>query len=285
MATIGFVVHPERPLGRELVVEACAWLRSEGHEVRMPASDAPSFPDLAVVVVADDLFADGLDFVVSIGGDGTMLRTARLVADKGTPILGINVGHLGYLTQVKPGEWRDALARVIEGAYRVEERMTLDVSMVGADGLCSAALTALNDAVVEKHEAGHTIRVAVSISGQRAISYAADALIVSTPTGSTAYNLSAGGPVVSPGLQALMVTPVAAHSLFGRALVVASHEVVRVEVLEGSAVLGVDGRHIGQLMAGDVVECRAGDTPARLITFAERDFWRVVTARFGLDPQ
>jgi NAD+ kinase len=285
MATVGFVVHPERRLGRQLADQACAWLRGEGHVVRIPASDVESFPDWAALATPDDAFADGLDFVVSIGGDGTMLRTASLVGGTGTPILGVNVGHLGYLTQVKPDDWREALRRVLDGDYRVEERMTLDVRQVGGDGACSVARTALNDAVVEKHAAGHTIRVAVSISGQRAISYAADALIVSTPTGSTAYNLSAGGPVVSPGLQALIVTPVAAHSLFGRPLVVASHDVVRVEVLAGSAVLGVDGRHCGQLVAGDVVECRAGDSPARLITFTDRDFWRVVTVRFGLDPR
>lgn len=285
MAVIGLVVHPERPLGRELAVVAASWLRSEGHDVRIPESDASALPDLAALAADEAEFADGLDFVVSIGGDGTMLRTARLVGHKQTPILGINVGHLGYLTQVKPDEWREALVRVLDGAFRVEERMTLDVSQVGSDGMCSLARTALNDAVVEKHEAGHTIRVAVSISGQRAISYAADALIVSTPTGSTAYNLSAGGPVVSPGLEAVIVTPVAAHSLFGRALVVAGHEVVRVEVLAGTAILGVDGRHCGALVEGDVVECRASASPARLITFTERDFWRVITARFGLDPQ
>jgi len=173
----------------------------------------------------------------------------------------------------------------LAGAYGVEERMTLDVTLGGADGCSPLARTALNDAVVEKREAGHTVRVAVSISGQRAISYAADALIVATPTGSTAYNLSAGGPVVSPGLEAVIVTPVAAHSLFGRPLVVAGHELVRVEMIEGSAVVGVDGRHCGVLAGGDVVECRASEVPARLITFAERDFWRVITAKFGLEQR
>jgi NAD+ kinase len=278
MARVGIVVHPERTRGRELAVAAASWLQGQGHEVRVPASDAAALTELASLGVPDDDLADGLDFIVSIGGDGTMLRTARLVSGKGTPILGINVGHLGYLTQVQPGEWQPALERVLDGAYRVEERMTLEVTAPSVTG------TAVNDAVIEKHAAGHTIRVAVSISGQRAISYAADALIVATPTGSTAYNLSAGGPVVSPGLEAVIVTPVAAHSLFGRPLVVAGHEVVRVEVLSGAAVLGVDGRLWCSLAEGAVIECRASPTPVRLVTFADRDFWRVITAKFGLDP-
>jgi len=137
--------------------------------------------------------------------------------------------------------------------------------------------------VIEKSAAGHTVRVAVAISGQHAISYAADALIVSTPTGSTAYNLSAGGPIVSPDLRALVVTPVAAHSLFGRPLVVGPGEVVRVAVEEGEAVLGVDGVHRAHLADSDVVECRESATPARLVTFGGRDFWEVLTAKFGLD--
>ncbi|HEY2428731.1 MAG TPA: NAD(+)/NADH kinase [Acidimicrobiales bacterium] len=282
MAVMGLVVHPERPLGRRLGLEIAAWLQAEGHEVRIPASDREVLPALAAFAVADDRLGEDVQFVVSIGGDGTMLRAVRLVSRAGTPVLGVNVGHLGYLTEVRPDNWRPALVRVLAGDYLVQERMTLDVGLVGADGPSTVARTSLNDAVVEKLEAGHTIRVAVAISGQPAISYAADALIVCTPTGSTAYNLSAGGPVVSPRLEALTVTPVAAHSLFGRALVVARDEIVRVEVLGGSAVLGVDGQHCGHLAEGDVVECRASTQPARLITFGEQDFWRVITAKFGL---
>ena len=281
-SAVGIVVHPDRPRGRRIAADAVTWLQSEGHEVRIPASDRDALPEFGALAVEDGDFAEGLSFVVSVGGDGTMLRTVRLVSRASTPVLGINVGHLGYLTLVKPDSWQQALIRVIAGDYQVEERMTLDVGLIGADGPSMVARTALNDAVVEKLEAGHTIRVGVSISGQPAVSYAADAVIACTPTGSTAYNLSAGGPVVSPRLAAMIVTPVAAHSLFGRALVVAPDEIVRVEVLGGAAVLGVDGQKCGHLATGDVVECRASSQAARLITFGERDFWRVITAKFGL---
>jgi len=279
-STVGLVTHHERAPAIALAREVAGWLRSEGHDVRVPASDAPTVGDSGV---ADDRFADGLDVAVSIGGDGTMLRTVGLVARAGVPVLGINRGHLGYLTNVEAEHWRTALAHVLAGDFRTEERMTLDVTVCGAEAPGSSPLIALNDAVVEKSEAGHTVRVAVAISGQHAISYAADALIVSTPTGSTAYNLSAGGPVVSPNLRALVVTPVAAHSLFGRPLVVGPGEVVRVAVEGGDAVLGVDGVHCARLTSGDVVECRESATPARLVTLGGRDFWEVVTAKFGLD--
>lgn len=282
MAPVGLVVHHQSALASSLALQTGAWLEANGHEVRVPAGDADALPGLGMWAVDDDAFAPGLAVVVSVGGDGTMLRTVRLVSQAAIPILGVNMGHLGYLTQVEPGGWREALLRVFAGDHDVEERMTLDVGVGGCDGRAPGARTALNDAVVEKIEAGHTVRVGVTISGQPAVTYAADALIVATPTGSTAYNLSAGGPVVSPRMEAMLVTPVAAHSLFGRALVVASDEVVRVEVLAGSAVLGVDGQHCGRLAEGDIVECRAGAFPARLITFGERDFWRVVVGKFGL---
>ena len=281
---VGLVVHHDRPLATNLAADLTRWLGDHGHEVRVPASDAPTTTRSPARPVPDDQFASGLDLAVSVGGDGTMLRTVGLVTRCGVPILGVNMGHLGYLTAVEPAHWQEALTRVLAGDHGIEERMTLDVHLLGLSNPMLSRI-ALNDAVVEKHAAGHTVRVAVTVSGQRAISYAADGLILSTPTGSTAYNLSAGGPVLSPHLQALVVTPVAAHSLFGRPLVVGPEEVVRVEVEAGTAVLGVDGVHHGVLTAGDVVECRVSDHPARLVTFGERDFWRVITAKFGLDPR
>jgi len=275
---VGLVVHPGQTLATALAAEIGEWLRANGHEVRLPTGDEGSGE-------ADGEFADGLAFVVSVGGDGTMLRAVGLVTRAGVPVLGINMGHLGYLTVVEPAQWRPALEQVLAGDYGIEERMTLDVVVHPAEGPPTPPRLALNDAVVEKQESGHTVRVAVAVSGRHAIGYAADALIVSTPTGSTAYNLSAGGPVVSPDLSALVVTPVAAHSLFGRPLVVGPREIVRVSVEEGRAVLGVDGVHCGRLSTGDVVECRSGTHPARLVTVGERDFWRVVTSKFGLDPR
>ena len=262
-------------MAAELAAAAAAWLDEEGHNVRVVVADAEAIPALARFAV-DGL--DGLDVAVSIGGDGTMLRAVRLVCRDGTPVLGINVGHLGYLTQVEPGDLIPALKRVLAGDFEVEERLTLDVFRTPGE----EPVLALNDAVVEKLEAGHTVRVAVTVSNRPAISYAADAVIVSTPTGSTAYNLSAGGPIMSPRVRAMVVTPVAAHSLLGRSVVVAADEVVKVEVIDGTAVLGVDGQAQGHLEAGDSIECRVADHPARLVMFGEPEFWSVLKAKFGL---
>ena len=283
MSLVALVVHHERPVARDLAVAVAEWLVAGDHQVRVPASDAEAIGRLERWSTPDADLASGLDVAVSIGGDGTMLRAVRLVCEKGTPVLGINVGHLGYLTEVEPAAWKQAMVRVLAGDHLVEERMTLCVEVVHAGGELSPVHTALNDAVVEKLEAGHTVRVSVNISGRPAISYATDALIVATPTGSTAYNLSAGGPLVSPRLEALVVTPVAPHSLFGRALVVAPDEIVDVEIVAGRSVIGVDGRHLGFLEPGDVVRCKAGPHPARLVTFAEREFWRILKTKFGLN--
>ncbi len=285
MAAIGLVVHHGRALAGRLAVEVGAWLEGQGHEVRVPVTDALAVGELARWSSPDPTFPTGLTLAVSIGGDGTMLRTVRLVHGTATPVLGVNVGHLGYLTEVEPSAWREALVRVLLGDYKVEERMMLDISLLTANDAAPVSCTALNDAVVEKLEAGHTVRVGVTISGMTAVSYVADALIVATPTGSTAYNLSAGGPLVSPRLEALVITPVAPHSLFGRAMIVARDEVVRVEVLAGAAIVGVDGQRLGALGVGDVVECRAGASTARLISFGERDFWRITKTKFGLNGQ
>ena len=284
MTTVGLVVHQGRSLAGEIAADMAAWLVAAGHQVRVPAGDASRITALAPWSTAEDALAADLDLAVSIGGDGTMLRAVRLVSQAGTPVLGVNVGHLGYLTEVEPAGWRDALVRVLAGDHLVEERMTLCVEVM-REGEPSVIHTALNDAVVEKLEAGHTVRVGVNISARPAISYATDALIVATPTGSTAYNLSAGGPLVSPRLEALIVTPVAPHSLFGRALVVAPDEIVDVTILHGRAVLGVDGRHLGPLGVDDVVRCKAAPEPARLVTFGEREFWRILKTKFGLNGQ
>ncbi len=275
MSTVALVVHRDRPLAAAVAKEAAAWLESEGHSVVVTRDDAEALPDLAQWAVDDFPL---LTLAVSVGGDGTILRAVRLVSPSGTPVLGVNVGHLGYLSQVEPTDMIPALERVLAGDFGVEERLALEVRR---DGIPDP-IPALNDAVVEKLEAGHTVRVAVTVSSRSAISYAADALIVASPTGSTAYNLSAGGPLVSPRVRAMVVTPVAAHSLIGRSVVVAGDEVVRVEVLAGTAVLGVDGQAYGHLAEGDGIECRIAEQPARLVTFGATDFWAVLKAKFGL---
>ncbi|HUY63102.1 MAG TPA: NAD(+)/NADH kinase [Acidimicrobiales bacterium] len=274
VAVVAFVVHPERPAASAAADEAAVWLTAQGHSAVM-------VPDGAVGEL--DPLGAPIDLAVSLGGDGTMLRTVALASGGGVPVLGVNLGRLGYLTEVEPSGLRQALTRFLAGDYLVEQRMTLEVAIDRGDGAPPAVFPALNEAVVEKTVPGHTVRVAASIAGRPFVTYAADGLLVSTPTGSTAYNLSARGPILSPRLRAMVVTPISPHMLFDRPLVLEPEQWLRLEVLAPRpAVLVVDGQNVGQLEPGEAMSCREGPAPARLVTFAERDFHAILRARFGL---
>jgi NAD+ kinase len=284
MANVAFVTHPERPEAVALAGRVGTWLREQGHQARVAEGHAH---DLVPGNGGDDI-----DLAVSFGGDGTMLRAVELASPAGVPVLGVNLGHLGYLTEVEPAGLQHALERFLAGDYGVEERMTLQVTVQCAppadaeDQEVSAprSLLALNEMVVEKPvPPGHSIRLAASIADRPFITYAADGILVATPTGSTAYNLSARGPIVSPHLRALIVTPVSPHMLFDRPLVLGPSEAFRLELLDGGpAVLVVDGSCVENLGAGDAVVCRAGHHPARLVTFGRRDFHAILKGKFNL---
>jgi NAD+ kinase len=204
------------------------------------------------------------------------------------PVIGVNLGWLGYLTEVEPHGLVDALERFFagadEGRWTIDERMMLAVTLRRA-GTTTVEhhWTALNEGVVERSEAGHTIRFLVHIDGEVFTSYAADGLIVATPTGSTAYSLSAHGPVVSPRHRALLVTPVAAHMLFDRSLVLDPDESVEIEVLGSRpATLSIDGQAVASLEVGDVIAVGPADDPARFVRFSDRRFHQILKAKFGL---
>ncbi|MBV8982111.1 MAG: NAD(+)/NADH kinase, partial [Acidimicrobiia bacterium] len=198
MAVVALVVHRLRHEALQTAQEAAAWLRQQGHEVRMAPEEADEL-DLRDCACDPEKLATGLDLAVSLGGDGTMLRTVELVAREGVPVLGVNAGHLGYLTELEPAQLLVALDRFLGGNYDIEERMMLAVTVHAPSGAIAAEpLLALNEASIEKHGPGHTIHAAVSINDTFFTSYAADGLIVATPTGSTAYAFSVRGPIVSP---------------------------------------------------------------------------------------
>jgi NAD+ kinase len=283
MAIIGFVTHETREEAKILAEDTALWLEASGHEVRLLAPPGVS----SRWGCSPSPLANGIDLAVSLGGDGTMLRTVDLVCGTGVPVLGVNVGHLGYLTEVDPDGLRNALKRFFAGDYRIEERMTLYIEVMAASPDIGAVVyRALNDVVLQRTTSGHTIRLAVTLGGEPFLTYAADSMIVASPTGSTAYNLSARGPIVSPRARLIVVTPVAAHMLFDRALVLAATEVVGMELIEGrQAELVVDGQSRGVLSSGDLVLSRAGDYDARLVTFGERDFHHILKQKFGLSDR
>jgi len=277
----GLVPHRERPLAHELATRAAKWLDDRGVAVRVPAADAGPC-GLERLACPEAEFAQGLDVAVSLGGDGTMLRTVDIVYEAGVPVLGVNVGDMGYLTEVEPGALDRALERLLAGDFEVAERMVLQVDVVST-GPANGRWWALNEAVLEKAQSGRVTRLDVRINGAFFTTYAADGVIVATPTGSTAYSFSARGPIVSPRVRCLVLTPVSPHMLFDRSLVLDGEEELSFVVVdERTVVLTLDGRELGLVETGATITCTSGPRPARIVTFGPRDFHQILKAKFGL---
>jgi NAD+ kinase len=280
VATVLLVVNESRPRAVELARSGVRWLSERGHQARLPKRDAEAVGLAELGADGDDLVAD-VDLVLALGGDGTILRGVDLVARHGTPVLGVNLGRLGYLTDVEGPAVSTVLERFLAGDYELDERTMLELTVESEDA--APVHLGLNEAVLEKTSPGHTVHLSVGIGGRSFISYVADGLIVATPTGSTAYSFSAGGPIVSPRQEALLLTPVAAHTPFARTIVLHRDEPVRVEVLDHrGARLTIDGRELGRLRRGDAVTAGVAPVPARFVIFEPRDFYGVLKAKFGL---
>jgi NAD+ kinase len=278
---VGLVPHRDRPVAHELARNAAEWLQARGLSVRVPV-DMAEPAGLASLGVPTDEFARGLDLAISLGGDGTMLRTVDLVYECGAAVLGVNVGQLGYLTEVEPDGLDRALEHLLAGDYAVDERMVLEVT-VSSRGPADGRWWALNEAVLDKGRSSRLVRLAVAINGTFFTRYAADGVIVATPTGSTAYSFSARGPIVSPRHRCVVLTPVSPHMLFDRSLVLDADEELRFTVDEPRGVLlTLDGVELGVVDLGDTVTCTGGPKPARIVTFGTRDFHQLLKAKFGL---
>lgn len=216
------------------------------------------------------------DCLLSLGGDGTLLRAARLVADKGTPILGVNLGHLGFLTEIELNELFPSVERLLAGDFSIEERMMLQSHLWRGERKTS--FIALNDVVITKGAFSRMLKLEVYVGTDYLDTYTADGLIVSSPTGSTAYSLSAGGPLVSPELEVMILTPICPHTLYARPLVVPGDQEIHVKVYTAGAevMLTVDGQQGMQLNHGDQVVTSRASIPTRLVRLRERSFYSLV---------
>ena len=216
-----------------------------------------------------------LDLMVTLGGDGTLLRGARMVATQGVPVLGINLGHLGFLTSAPPDALEDSLRAFLAGDYERDERMVLAVQVQVDGERVGRAHVALNDAVLHKGGAARVIRLRMHALHDTVGSYSADGIILSTPTGSTAYSLSAGGPIVSPSVNCIIATPICPHTLGVRPLVLPADETVTVEVLSPTEelFLTVDGQDHERLGPGARVVVRRADAPVTLVRFSGQTFF------------
>ena len=286
MARVGIAIHRFREDAVGVGVDIAAWCSSNGHECVSSAADLPVLTSAgAPGIRSDDEFGD-VDVLVSIGGDGTMLRSVRSLAGRPAPVIGVNVGLLGYLTGVEQASAVEALGVFLNGQsghqYTFDDRMLVRVR-IWSGGSYAGEHFALNEIVVEKKETGHTVRLAVDIDGAHFTTYAADGLIVASPTGSTAYSMSARGPILSPRMRALLVTPVSPHMLFDRALVLDASEKIRIEVLGHRSVnVASDGELVHSLRPGDVVEVDAAVEYARFVRFEATRFHQILKSKFGL---
>lgn len=216
-----------------------------------------------------------IDMLLTLGGDGTLLRGARLVAPFGVPVLGVNLGHLGFLTSFGPDELEKGLTRLMSGDIELDERMVLEIRAESAEGEVHTTCLAVNDAVLHRGGVARMIRMAVRAHDEEVGTYSADGIILATPTGSTAYSLSAGGPIVSPVVDCIIATPICPHTLAVRPLVLSASETVTVDVLtpSGSLILTVDGQESANLVPGDRVVARRTDPPLRLVRFPGQTFF------------
>lgn len=285
------LAHRARPDVRELAHVFCKSLSRHGVRVRVPAADAADLGLLhqggAAEVELTDSTTDaghGCELAIVLGGDGTILRAAELTRESATPLLGVNLGHVGFLAESEPEDAEFTIQAVVERRYTAEERLTLDVSVHRGSDLLARTF-ALNEASVEKAARQRMLEVVVGIDGRPLSRWGCDGVVCATPTGSTAYNFSAGGPIVWPGVEALVMVPLSAHALFARPMVVDPDSTLVVEVLEHSPVPGVlwcDGRRMVDLPPGARVEVRRAPTPVRLVRLHQAPFTDRLVAKFGL---
>lgn len=284
---VAVLTHSRRGDAHTVARQVVRSLRQHGLLVRLVKDEEPALDvgpgDGIEIATADDL-ATGCDLVITLGGDGTILRAAELTHESGIPILGVNLGHVGFLAELEVEDVDSMIDAVVSRRYSIEERLTLDVQIM-RDKAVVGTTWALNDASVEKAARERMLEVIIEVDGRPLSRFGCDGVVCATPTGSTAYNFSAGGPVVWPTVEALLMVPISAHALFARPLVAAPSSVLAVEVLadtQGAGILWCDGRRRVELPPGARVEVRRGAKPVRLVRIHEAPFTDRLVAKFDL---
>jgi len=283
------VAHTGRPETLDAAVEVCRQLVGAGvapvTSPREKSDIGAQAPELdGIEVLGEGVHLQDIELVIVLGGDGTILRAAELVRGCAAPLLGVNLGHVGFLAESERGDLHDAVRRALAKDYTVEERMTLEVR-VKVDSEVVYETWALNEATVEKASRERMLEVVIEVDRRPLSSFGCDGVVMSTPTGSTAYNFSAGGPVVWPAVDALLLVPLSPHALFARPLVVGPHSTLAVEVLDrtqGTGVLWCDGRRTHELARGARVVVRRSPVPVRLARLHTGPFTDRLVRKFAL---
>jgi NAD+ kinase len=284
------VVNPRRAEARDAVTSVVTALLDAGAEVSITdedhqgisAHDGPGLPAEVAVVASDDHAADSADVVVVLGGDGTVLRAAERARGSEAPLFGVNLGHVGFLAEAEPEDISAVVDAIVHRRWHVEERMTLDIRVLVSGGVVHQTW-ALNEMALEKRGHERMIDVVVEVDGRPLSRWGCDGVVSATPTGSTAYAFSAGGPVVWPEVSAMLVVPLSAHALFARPLVVSPRSVVAFEVGEYSeAALTADGRRMFDIGGSSRIEVRQDPKPVRFARLAHAPFTDRLVAKFDL---
>lgn len=284
------VAHAQRDDTVDAAAHIVASLQAAGARPVLAADDRAELAALRdqfadIAVLGTDVPVAEIEVAIVLGGDGTILRAAELVRGGTAPILGINMGHVGFLAEIEPDDMDGAVHRVIARDYRVEERLALSVRVKDAAGQVIYSTWALNEATVEKASRERMLEVVVEIDGKPLSTFGCDGMVVSTPTGSTAYNFSAGGPIIWPTVEAIAVVPLSAHALFAKPLVVGPETAVAIEVLErtnGTGILWCDGRRSHDLPPGARVVVRRSSDPVRLARLHPAAFSDRLVRKFRL---
>lgn len=284
MSRVGIIAHASKAEAHELARKLVSWLGDAGHQACLLRDEAVAIGSSDCIVEPEDFRS--LDLLVVLGGDGTMLHGIERAGFAGVPVLGVNLGRLGFLTEVSPDQVYDSLERALSGDCTIDERSTVGASVRRPDGSVEELGEAINEFSVERGVGGKVIQMTLTIDGQPFTTVGADGLIVATPTGSTAYAFSMRGPVVSPQLRCLVVVAVGAHALFDRPLVVADDQDVEVAVrFGGRGIVVRDGRVTCELGEGDVLRASVGHSTVRLVRLAPDSFFTRLARRFGVPPE
>jgi NAD+ kinase len=276
---IGIVAKTSSPHAQGVMKGLVPWLRDRGLSVGIQ-EEYGSLTGGTVRDLPVDMIPAESDLMLVLGGDGTLLSVARLVEGHDLPILGVNLGSLGFLTELALEELYPALRDVLEGDYRVEERVRLDVRL-HRQGETAGEYRVLNDVVINKGALARIFDLDTFVNGERLTTYKADGLIISTPTGSTAYSMSAGGPIVEPTLNVILISPICPHTLTNRPLVVPGGSLIELCLLSdsGKVFLTLDGQEGTELFPGDRIQIRESTNRARLIRTGSKSFFEVLSTK------
>jgi len=285
---VGFMANPSRPAALDCAAELARWMAQTGASVRLQREVAEHYPgDQAPGEVVEEEELGRGDCLVAVGGDGTLLAATRVAEPHGTPILGVHAGgpaSFGFMTETTPALAREAFERLLRGDYHINERLMV-ACRVRRGGETVGEFSALNELVISKAALARMLRMRIWVEETFIATYGADGIIVATPTGSTAYNLAAGGPLVHPTVQVILLTPICPHTLNVRSLIVGDREMIQVQIetdRRDEALLTVDGQVGFELEPGDRVEFYRAPHSARMIALDGASFYQKLHTRLGL---